>query len=133
MAESRRRGASPRTLTGRDRVRSLDSPWWERVTSEMGLRPDLVGRTLTIEEITQIVPSYPDGRRPRPMTAARRLGRILELVSRGPNGSRSRGATYRILAIPDPTPLMREDVEDIAIRSDRGWLLEQVKRMTKAK
>jgi hypothetical protein len=130
---ARTRGAPPANLTGGRRIRSLDSPWWDRVTTEIGLHPDLVGRTLTIEEITQLVPSYPDGRRPRPMAVARRMRCILELASRGPNGSRSRGARYRILAIPTPTPVAREDVEDIVIRSDRKWLLEQIERMTKGK
>jgi hypothetical protein len=99
----------------------------------MGVHPDLVGKVLPIEEIARIVPPYPDGRRPRPQAVARRLRCILELVSRGPNGSRSRGATYRILPILTPAPMPREDVGDVVIRSDHRWLLEQVERMTKGK
>lgn len=100
----------------------------------MASDPDLVGRTLTIEEIASRVSSYPDGRSVRPRTASRRLAPILELVERGPNGSRGRGATYRIRALPaQADPPERDDVADVVIGSDHQWLLEQVERMTKGK
>lgn len=95
--EPRIKGAPPSRLTGQARVSSLDSPWWAQVASELVSRPGMVGRVATIEEITLEVPDYPDGRRPRPRAVSRRLSHILELVERGPNGSRSRGARYRIL------------------------------------
>ncbi len=124
---ARTRGAPPAKLTGGTRVRSLDSPWWEQVASKISRNTGLVGRTLTIEELTQIVPGYPDGRRPRPRTVARRLMHVLELVQRGPGGSLGRGATYRILSpLPDRAP----DGGEAPIATDRKWLLEQVERMT---
>lgn len=125
------RGMPPARLTGGSRVRSLDSPWWDLVMSELVAVPGLVGRTLSIEEIAGMVLSYPDGRRPRARTVARRLAPILELVERGPNGSKGRGASYRVLDLP-PTrePIGRDDVVDTEISSDMKWLLEQVERMT---
>lgn len=115
-------------------VSSLDSPWWEGVSSELLARPDLVGRTLTIEELAQTVPSYPDGRRPRTRAVARRLRPILELVERGPNGSLSRGATYRIRA-PQPraeaVPIT--ETPDDELKPNVDWLEEQVRRMTGGK
>lgn len=94
---------------------------------------------MTIEEITATVAAYPNGRRVRSRSVARRLRGILELIERGPNGSRGRGATYRIVAPQSPTasttdPVeIRTDVEDVVIGSDRQWLLEQVERMTGGK
>ncbi len=130
----RTHGRPPAHLTGKARVRSLVSPWWERVTSELLLVPGLVGRTLPIEEIAGMLPAYPDGGRPRTRTAARRMSSILELVSRGPNGSRGNGATYRIVApMIASEPIGRDDVPDVVIGSDNRWLLEQVERMTKGK
>ena len=127
-------GAPPPNLTGGVRVRSLDSPWWTGVMSELLLVPGLVGQTLTIEELTQMVPPYPDGKRPRSRTVARRLASILELVSKGPNGSRGHGATYRVTAPPSiGGSIGRQDVVDVVIGSDAKWLLEQVERMTKGK
>lgn len=61
-----------------------------------------------------MVPDYPDGRRPRPRTVARRLSPILTLVSRGPNGSLGRGATYRVVPSREVGP------DDIP--SDDEWL-----------
>jgi len=56
---------------------------------------------------------------------------ILELVTRGPNGSRGRGATYRITPlVPHVESEARQDTDDVGIRSDPDWLLEQVERMT---
>lgn len=80
-----------------------------------------------------MIPSYEDGRRPRPRAVARRMASILELVSRGPNGSRGRGATYRIKAPASIESIGRDDVNDVAIGSDEKWLLEQVERMTKGR
>lgn len=97
------------------------------------LVPGIVGRTLSIEELVGMLPTYRDGTRPRGRSVARRLAPILELVSRGPNGSRGRGATYRIRPPPSAEVVGRIDVDDVAICSDEEWLLEQVERMTAAK
>jgi hypothetical protein len=81
-----------------------------------------------------MVSAYPDGRRVRPRTVSRRLAPILELIERGPNGSRGRGATYRIRPLPTQgEPSERTDVPDDVIGSDHQWLLEQVERMTGGK
>lgn len=129
---AKRRGAPPPRLTGGRRVRSLDSPWWDRVMSEMLARPGLVGRTLSIEELAGMVPRYESGGRPRPRAVAKRLSPILELIERGPNGSRGRGATYRIVdrRVESTAGPARTDVEDVVIGSDTDWLLAQVERMT---
>lgn len=81
-----------------------------------------------------MVPSYAGGGRPRSRTVARRMRPILELVSRGPNGSRGRGATYKVIR-PDTASetVTRTDTDDVVIGSDRDWLLEQVERMTNGK
>jgi hypothetical protein len=76
---------------------------------------------VTIEELTERLPCYPDGRRPRPRAAARRLVHILELVCRGPNGSLGHGATYRIVRPPEPVP------EHTLIDDD--WIQQSVERM----
>lgn len=86
------------------------------------MRPGLVGTEVTIEELTEGLPCYPDGRRPRPRAAARRLRPILELVRRGPNGSRGKGAVYRVVRPPE-----EQGIEHGLI--DEGWLLESVKRV----
>lgn len=95
--------------------------------SELSSPGSLGGQVLSIEEITERVPSYPDGRRPRPRAVARRLRPVLELVERGPNGSRGKGATYRIL-----TPRTEEPSED-AVVADLDWLEAAARRMTKEK
>jgi hypothetical protein len=102
-----------------------------------------VGRTLTIEELTQTLPSYEDGRRPRPRAAARRLlaRGAVELVLRGPNDSLGRGATYRVVepivqaAAVSPPPDWRPttDAPDDELRPDMDWLEAAVERMTKPK
>ena len=131
----KRRGAPPPNLTGGQRVRALNSPWWDSMASRISSDPSMVGRTMTIEELTSDIASYPDGRRVRSRTVSRRLSHILELVERGPNGSRGRGATYRILPSPGGVipPPERGDVTDVVIGSDKDWLLAQVERMTKGK
>lgn len=107
-------------------VRSGPSPWWDSVTSEVGGPAGLVGTLLTIEELTERIPCYPDGRRPRTRTVARRLRSILELVSAGPNGSRSVGATYRVMAyVPPPSY-----VSDEGMAIDEDWLAAAADRMT---
>lgn len=95
------------------------------------MREDLIGRTMSIEEIVSLVPPYPDGRRPRARAAARRLRSILELVERGPNGSLGRGAKYRIAVSAPPRPAAgREDIEDEGIAPADDWLEDAVRRMT---
>jgi hypothetical protein len=95
--------------------------------SEMSSRPDLAGQAFTIEQITERLPAYPDGRRPRARAAARRLRPILELVERGPNGSLGRGATYRIVPVTAPQP------SEEAVSADLDWLEEAAARMTKGR
>lgn len=102
------------------RPASGHSPWWARVASELSRRRDLVGRHLTMEELTQIVPDYPDGRRPRPRTVARRLAPVLTLITRGPNGSLGRGSTWSV--VPN------REVGPDEILTDEEWLLEAAER-----
>ncbi|MBV9125677.1 MAG: hypothetical protein JO112_20195 [Planctomycetes bacterium] len=70
-----------------------------------------------------MVPRYPDGRMPRPRTVVRRLAPVLELVSRGPNGSLGRGSTWRVVPNRDVGP------DDIP--TDEEWLLQSAERMSK--
>ena len=95
MARHRRerpaRVVLPAILREKTRPVAGISPWWHDVARELLMRPGLVGQEVTIEELTEGLPCYPDGRRPRPRAAARRLRHVLELVSRGPNGSRGKG------------------------------------------
>ena len=127
------RGEAPKRLTGHMPVSPLDSPWWDRVMSEMTRDGGLVGKTLSIEELTQMVPSYEGGGRPRARTVARRLRPILELVSRGPNGSLGRGATYTVrVPVADPGPeTTRPDIPIDEIAPATDWLEQAVRRMTK--
>lgn len=129
----RTRGSAPSRLTGNLPVSSPESPWWDQVASEITSRPGMVGRTMTIEELTGEVPCYPDGRAPRPRTVARRLWRILELVERGSNGSLGRGATYRIVGSLRAMAVGRQDVADETVTPDNDWLMAAVERMTKGK
>lgn len=124
---ARTRGAPPKNLTGRMPVSSMDSPWWDLVASEITSPDRLGGRTLTIEELTGLIPSYPDGRRARPRTVARRLRSVLELVERGPNGSLGRGATYRVLT---PTVAPSSIQSDSVVQADDEWLAKSVEKMT---
>lgn len=72
-----------------------------------------------------MVPSYPDGRRPRPRTVIRRMTAVLEIVSRGPNGSLGRGSVWRVIPNREVGP------DDIP--SDDEWLLASAERMTKVR
>ncbi len=103
-------------------VSALDPPWWRRAAQEILDMPGMVGTTVSIEDLTRALPCYPDGRRPRPRAAARRLAPILELVSRGPNGSLGKGASYRIV---------EPDVDDIVEHGwiDEEWIAEGIERM----
>lgn len=85
---------------------------------------------MTIEELTQIVPSYTGGTRPRARTVARRLLPILELVSRGPNGSRGKGAVYRIKAPPHPIEASEARIVDDEVEIDMDWITNAIDRMT---
>lgn len=109
----RTKGGPPKTLTGRTRV-SGESPWWREVCLRIGEAH--AGEELSIEKLYHLVPDYPDGRHPRRRAIARRLAPILELLSRGPNGSRSTGALYRITRLPPP-PVRVEP-----IGPDEEWL-----------
>ena len=76
-----------------------------------------------------MLPPYPNGTRPRPRTAVRRLEQAgaLELVERGPNGSKGKGARYRILPERPPPPAAEPLVEN------ERYLEDAVERMTKGK
>lgn len=87
------------------------------------------GETYTSEKLAELVPAYPDGRRPRPRAVVRRLAPMLQLVERGPNGSLSRGATYRIV-VPPPVP--DEDPSE-KLATDDDWLMQAVEKMTTPK
>lgn len=126
--EPRIKGAPPKTLTGQVSVSSVDSPWWDQVASEITSRPGMVGKVVSIEELTQTLPDYPDGRRPRAKAASRRLRKILELVERGPNGSRSRGATYRIVDLDMPEVVVPDD--DVPKDQNDDYLEQAIRRMT---
>lgn len=126
----RTRGAPHPKLTGRVPVSSPESSWWDQVMSELMSRDGMVGRTLSIEELTESIPCYPGGGRPRGRTVARRLHRVLELMERGPNGSLGRGATYRIVGHIRALPAGRQDVRDETVEPADAWLLDAVKRMT---
>lgn len=125
----RLKGSPPSTLTGRLPVSAEHSPWWDDVCSRLGQLGMLVGNLYTIEEITQMIPPYPDGRRPRPRAVARRLYEYLELVERGPNGSRGKGAKYKILSKEVYVPGHDDDVVPV----DEEWLNSAVNKMTRTK
>lgn len=77
-----------------------------------------------------MIPDYPTGTRPRNRTIARRLEEYgaIELVERGPNGSKGKGARYRIL--PEkmtPAPAADPVIDNV------GYLEDAVERMTKGK
>ncbi len=124
----RTRGQAPSKLTGQLPVSAERSPWWELEVSRMGSFGILVGHTYTAEELAELFPSYPDGRRPRPRTVVRRLRELeaIQLVERGPNGSLSKGATYKVL--PErPSPPAGE-VEPLPDNAE--FLEDAVERMT---
>lgn len=129
MRKKRLKGKAPSNLTGQLPV-SGDSPWWRWVASEICHDMDLVGKHLSIEDITQTLPKYPDGRSIRPRTAARRLLEYgaIELVERGPNGSKGKGAKYKILPERPLTPEM-----DSELIQNSDYLEQAVERMTKGK
>lgn len=114
-------------------VSATASPWWATVALQITGPSGLVGRTLTIEALTELIPCYPDGRRPRPRTVARRLGSVLRLVERGPNGSLSKGALYDVIARPQRPDAGRDDLADDEIPVDLDWISSSVERMTKEK
>jgi hypothetical protein len=124
------KGAPPVKLTGQMPVSSLESDHWDRIMSEITGPGGLVGRTLTIEELAGLIPTYPGGRRARGRTIARRMRPVLELIERGPNGSRGRGATYRVIARAEAVPAGSPDIEDQEISTDDDWLLRSVAKMT---
>ena len=109
-------------------VASVESEWWDHVASEMTKRPGLVGSTLFVEVLTQMTPSYPDGRRPRALTVTRRLHRILHLITRGPNGSRSNGAMYLVKPLPVPHDV-NPSISTEELKPDLKWLDERIDQM----
>jgi hypothetical protein len=123
------KGKPPSTLTGQLPVSADDSPWWREMASTVSKQGERVGTTWTIEEITQMIPDYPDGRRPRPRTVSRRLLELgtIELIERGPNGSLGKCAKYRILPELPPAPAAGPVVEN------EDYLAKAVERMTKTK
>lgn len=106
-----------------------NSPWWERVREDLLSAPGNIGRELTIEQLTLEVPAYGTGHRPRGRTVARRLSPILELVSRGPNGSRGIGATYRIHRPDVLVSSARKDVPDEVVTVNDEWLDAAITKM----
>lgn len=125
----KRKGQAPSNLTGQLPVSAEFSPWWSKTVSEMGMHGLLPDMILTIESITQMIPAYPDGRKPRPRTVARRLTELqaIELVERGPNGSRGKEAKYKILSAPT-LPTAEEPFID-----NNDFLEQAVQRMTKGR
>lgn len=121
------KGSPPSKLTGQLSVSSVDSPWWDSVGESLLNSKEFLGREFTIEELTALMPDYPNGARPRAHAVSRRLRRFMEIVHRGPNGSRSRGARYLIVGCK-PKP----KIED-AINRDDDWILKSVEKMTKEK
>lgn len=124
------RGKPPSTLTGQLPISSEESPWWSEVISNLSSYGIKVGEIYTIEEITAMVPSYPDGRRPRSKATSRRLKPVLELVERGPNGALGRGAKYRVVEVIHPPKFENGDEP---IQSNEDWLNDAVSRMTRNK
>jgi hypothetical protein len=128
--KKRTKGRPPSKLTGQLPV-SGDSPWWRSVASEVSrhLGP-IFPQWISIEVLTTSVRAYPDGRRPKARTVARRLLQYgaIELVERGPNGSLSKGAAYKIL--PERPPAPAPDSEMI---QNSDYLEQAVERMTKGK
>ncbi len=126
---TKKKGSPPKILKGHIKVSIENSPWWDRVVSEVLLLPNIIGRTLSIEDLSQIVSAYPGGNKPRGRTVARRLAPILTLISRGPKGSLGIGATYTIKNI-DAEPASEITAEFDALAPDDEWLKQSVKKMT---
>lgn len=97
--------------------------------SEIISRPGMVGTTMSIEALTEMIPDYPDGRRPKTATTAHRMEPVLELVQRGPNGSLGRGAIYKIIGDGRTLPAGDPEVSDENIAPAMDWLNEAVDRM----
>jgi hypothetical protein len=130
VKKKRTKGRPPSNLTGQLPV-SGDSPWWRSVASEVckHLGP-IYPQWIPIELLATCIQSYPDGRRPRVRTVARRLLEYgaIELVERGPNGSLSKGAKYKILPERSLPPAMDSEMIDNA-----EFLEKAVERMTREK
>lgn len=92
--------------------------------------PPVFPQGVTIEQLSACIQSYPDGRRPKPRTVARRLLEYgaIELVERGPNGSLGNGAKYKILPERSLPPAM-----DSEMIENSDYLEKAVERMTKGK
>ena len=105
-----------------------DSPWWAEVSRYLPRYGAKVGEVYGISELTEMMPCYPTGNHARPHTVARRLLELnaIELVERGPNGSLSRGARYRILPERAILPPAEDPVMDNA-----DFLEKAVERMTR--
>ena len=102
--------------------------------SEIISKDGMVGKIISIEELSQMISRYPTGGAVRPRTVARRLRQILELVERGPNGSLGKGATYKIVNLPAPLEsIARSDTIDDEIKCDNDWLEQSIERMTRKK
>lgn len=119
----KRRGGPPLKLTGQNPV-SGESPWWIAVAKDLFSKPGMIGKIVSIEELTAMIPDYPDGRRPRPRAVARRLKPYIDVISRGPRGSLGKKSTFIIRSFPN------EPIREDAIRQDDEWLLESVMKMT---
>ena len=93
------------------------------MTSALTSMPGLMGKVVSVDELVALIVGLPgaDPPRVRNHTVVRRLRPILELVERGPNGSLSRGASYRIVQ-PPPPPEPDEFLNE-------RWLIDAADRM----
>ena len=136
MKKKNLKGSPPPTLTGQIPVSSLDSQWWDQIALRVSSDTNLIGKVFTIEELSQMnILRYKDGAYPRGKTIARRLKPILELISRGPNGSLGKGAIYKIKGaiIVKEDIQIRGDIKNVEIAVADEWLKESIERMTKGK
>lgn len=125
-------GRPPKLLTGKKRVSSIESPWWDSVAEVLQTNKNIVGKVFSIEDLCKLIPLYPDGRKVRPRTIPRRLKKILELVSRGPNRSLGRGSFFKIKEksfIENDLLNSKEQYDKIQL--DVDFINKAIDRMTK--
>ncbi len=91
-------------------------------------REDLWGTMVTPDDLVALIPQDPNKPKTMRRAVVRRLAPMLELVSRGPNGSRSIGAIYRIVRPPTKPPSSADE-----IGTDDDFLAHAAARMTGGK
>lgn len=128
MSSLKKRNSKPINIRGSLPVKAVISPWWESVKDFLS-SGEFIGKVFTIEEIAALVPKYPDGRSVRPRAASRRLKPILELISRGPNGSLGKGATYKIIGKPVKVEVKMNSAETNVILSDDEYIQASIARI----